>query len=103
LPKAVWDKLSKKEKQEAERIREEASKQGIQHVEWTPAIKRAMQEYEEESEHRHEDHPEGKTASQGDKNLSKEELQEQAKELNISGRSKMNREELLEAIQQVHD
>jgi Rho termination factor, N-terminal domain len=91
LPKAVWDKLSDFEKQEAEQLKEEASKKGIQHVEWTPAIKQAMHEYEQESHHKHEpDH---------DEEISKEELYQQAKELNISGRSKMNRDELAEAIQ----
>ncbi|MGH1394652.1 MAG: hypothetical protein ACRAVC_11540 [Trichormus sp.] len=50
LPKAVWDKLSDQEKQEAQNTKEEASKKGQQHVEWTPAIKRAMDEFENESE-----------------------------------------------------
>jgi hypothetical protein len=45
LPKAVWAKLSASEKQEAERSKEEASKKGLQHVNWTPAIKKAMHEY----------------------------------------------------------
>lgn len=45
---AVWNKLSKKEKEEAERIKEEKAKQGKQHVEWTPAIKKAIEEYENE-------------------------------------------------------
>jgi hypothetical protein len=48
LPKAVWEKLSEKEKQEAERTKEVASQTGEQHVAWTPAIRRAMHEYEQE-------------------------------------------------------
>ena len=44
LPKAVWEKLSDAEKQEAEQFKQEASRQGKQYVEWTPAIKRAMAE-----------------------------------------------------------
>ncbi|MCU0566053.1 MAG: hypothetical protein MUF49_05595 [Oculatellaceae cyanobacterium Prado106] len=48
LPKAVWEKLTDAEKTEAEQSKEEASKKGQQFVEWTPAIKRAMSEYEQE-------------------------------------------------------
>ncbi|WP_066380609.1 MULTISPECIES: hypothetical protein [unclassified Anabaena] len=48
LPKEVWDRLSDAEKQEAEKTKEEASKKGQQHVEWTPAIKRVMDELEKE-------------------------------------------------------
>jgi hypothetical protein len=92
LPKAVWDKLSDAEKEEAERLFLEASKRGKQHVEWTPATKQAMHEYEQEFEHQHE-HDRA-----SDSELTKEELYEQAKNLHVPGRSKMNREELLEAI-----
>jgi hypothetical protein len=53
LPKAVWDKLTDQEKEEAERVKEEASKKGIQHVDWTPAVKRAMHDYEQEFHHEH--------------------------------------------------
>ena len=47
LPKAVWEQLSDEEKQEAEQTKEAGSREGQQHVEWTPAIKRAMHEVEE--------------------------------------------------------
>ncbi|WP_138501366.1 Rho termination factor N-terminal domain-containing protein [Nostoc sp. PA-18-2419] len=80
LPASVWDKLSDEEKQQAEQTKEEASKEGKQHVEWTPTIKRAMHEVEEKSE------------------PSKRELYDQAKALNIQGRSKMNKDELVKAI-----
>ena len=80
LPSSVWDKLSDKEKQEAEETKEQASKEGKQHVEWTPAIKRAIHEVKDGSE------------------PSKRELYEQAKALNIEGRSKMSKDELLKAI-----
>ncbi len=49
LPKAVWEKLSPAEKREAERSKEEASKKGLQRVEWAPAVKKAMHQYEQES------------------------------------------------------
>jgi TRAP-type C4-dicarboxylate transport system substrate-binding protein len=82
LPKAVWDKLSDQEKQEAEQIKEKASKEGQQHVEWTPAIEKAMAEVEQKSHHE----------------PSKQELYEQAKSLNIKGRSNMTKDELMKAI-----
>jgi hypothetical protein len=50
LPKNVWDMLSDKEKQEAERVKEEASRKGEQHVQWTPAVKRAMERLEQDGE-----------------------------------------------------
>ena len=85
LPKEVWQKLSDKEKQEAEKIKQEASKKGEQYVEWTPAIKRAMAEA-------------GYSDSDDSSETTKQELYERAQELDIDGRSKMNKEELAEAV-----
>jgi hypothetical protein len=48
LPKKVWERLSPEEKREAERTKEQASKHGEQHVDWTPAIKREMDRLERE-------------------------------------------------------
>jgi hypothetical protein len=84
LPKAVWEKLSDAQKQEAERIKEEASKKGQQHVEWTPAIKKAIDEVEQKS----------------DNEPTKQELYEQAQSLKIQNRSKMSQEELSQAIRE---
>lgn len=50
-------------------------------MEWTPAVKRAMREVKSEGE------------------PTKQELYEQAQELEIKGRSKMNKAELLKAVQ----
>lgn len=88
LPKEVWEKLSDEEKQEAERIKNNASKEGEQYGEWTPAIKKAMKEagYSE--------------TNVSPKSSSKQELYEQAQELDIAGRSKMNKAELKEAVEQ---
>ncbi len=91
LPKEVWDKLSEKEKDEAERTKERASKKGEQHVDWTPAVRRAMDDYEREQ------HKGGADGDQ-DHAPSKRELDERAKELGISGRSTMNKEELARAV-----
>ncbi len=87
LPKKVWDMLSDEEKEEAERVKEEASRKGEQHVEWTPAVKRAMEKLEQDGN--------GKSGN------SKQDLLEQAKKLEIKGRSKMNKGELQQAIANV--
>ena len=88
LPKEVWQRLSKEEKQEAEKIKQEASKQGEQYVEWTPAIKRAMTEAGYSETDTAADEP------------TKQELYEQAQELDIDGRSKMDKVELQEAVKE---
>lgn len=87
LPKAVWERLSKAEKREAERSKQEASKQGKQYVEWTPAIQRAMREAGYD--------PEAESSAP-----TKQDLYEQAQDLDIRDRSKMNKDELQQAIQQ---
>lgn len=90
LPKEVWDRLSDKEKQEAERTKEAASQRGEQHVEWTPAVKQAMQEIKDGSD----------SDQTSERKPTKQELYDRAKALNISGRSKMSQKELQEAIEQ---
>jgi hypothetical protein len=81
LPKAVWDRLSEAEKQEAERTKAENS-QTEQFVEWPPAVKRAMQAVADQKE------------------PTQQQLYEQARKLDIRGRSKMNKAELLAALRQ---
>ena len=85
LPEAVWKRLSPEEKQAAERIKQQASQEGEQYVEWTPAIKRAMASagYTED----------------GTEEPTKQELYEQAQQLEIEGRSQMNKAELQEAVE----
>lgn len=85
LPKQVWDKLSQQEKQEAEQIKQKNSQKGEQYVEWTPAVKRAMAEVKSAGE------------------PTKQELYQQAQELGIEGRSKMNKSELLKAVQKAQN
>ena len=48
LPRAAWDKLSETEKKEANLKKEEGTEEGEQYVEWTDAVKRVMQELEDE-------------------------------------------------------
>lgn len=89
LPKEVWDNLSDEEKREAERTKEKGSKSGEQYVSWTPAIKRAMAEagYGPDDNGDEDDEP------------TKQELYEAAQDLNVSGRSKMDKDELKKAVQ----
>lgn len=91
LPEAVWNRLSDKEKREAERTKEKGSKEGEQYVDWTPAIARAMQA---------EGYIADGDAAKDDGAPTKQELYEQAQELEISGRSQMDKEELQGAIAQ---
>ncbi len=85
LPKAVWEELSDKEKREAEKSKKEASKEGEQYVEWPDAVKKAYHEV---------------TGGDAGENAepTKEELYERAQELDVSGRSKMSKNELQEAV-----
>lgn len=92
LPKAVWDKLSDADKREAEQTKVKGSRKGEQHIDWPPAVKRAMDEYEREQRPTHG----------SDQGATKEELYEQAQKLNIKGRSSMNKAELERAIKQTN-
>lgn len=88
LPKKVWEQLSKKEKEEAERTKTRASKDGKQFVPWTPAIKQAFEDA---------DIPTDNISIHEDED-SKDELYEQAQALDIEGRSQMSKDELKKAI-----
>jgi hypothetical protein len=81
LPKAVWDELSPEEKQEAEKVKAKGSKNAEQHVAYTPAVKKALQKVKKE--------PNTPT---------KAALMKEARELDIRGRSKMNKDELQKAV-----
>lgn len=86
LPEAVWERLSDAEKREAERTKESGSQSGEQYVGWTPAIKRAMAEA-------------GYTPDNAAEEPTKADLYEQAQQLDIEGRSNMNKSELQQAVQ----
>ncbi|MFP4338891.1 MAG: Rho termination factor N-terminal domain-containing protein [Cyclobacteriaceae bacterium] len=92
LPKKVWNKLSDKEKREAERTKQKASKEGKQFVPWTNAIKRAFEEANLSTSGEIEE----------DETKDKETLYNKARQLDIKGRSQMNKQELQKAIEQ-HD
>lgn len=86
LPKAVWNRLSESEKEEVEQRKQKQSQDGQQYVEWTPAVKRAMTEIEQD---------ENRLAD-----LTKAELYDLARDRDISGRSNMNKNELISALGQ---
>jgi hypothetical protein len=84
LPKEVWDQLSPKEKKEAEKTKVKGNKHGEQHVAYTPAIKRAVRNANHQGSNRE---------------ATKTQLLEQARKLDIKGRSRMKKEDLEKAIQ----
>ncbi|MGJ3253769.1 MAG: Rho termination factor N-terminal domain-containing protein [Elainellaceae cyanobacterium] len=85
LPEAVWDELSEAEQREAERTKQRGDRAGEQYVEWTPAIQRAMENA-------------GYAPDSDDDEPTKQALYQYAQELDIEGRSQMNKDELKEAI-----
>ena len=86
LPKEVWDRLSDEEKKEAEEQKKEGSEEGDQFVQYTPAVRRAMQEA---------GIIEGENGGP-----TKEALYDQAQELRVEGRSQMSKDELEEAVRE---
>ncbi len=83
LPKEVWDQLSPAEKKEAEESKTKGSKKGDQHVAYPPAVKQAMRKVK---------------GSSKDRKPTRQELYDQARKLDIKGRSKMKKDELEKAV-----
>jgi hypothetical protein len=79
--------LSEEEKQEVEENKQSASQQGEQYAEWTTAVKRVMGEIQQSDESQ----------------LTKRELYQKAQELEIEGRSKMDKSQLYEAIEEAEN
>lgn len=87
FPQEVWERLSEEEKQEVEEKKQSASQQGEQYAEWTTAVKRVMREIQQSDE----------------SELTKRELYQKAQELEIEGRSKMDKSQLYEAIEEAEN
>ena len=87
LPEEAWERLSEEEKREVEEKKRSASQKGEQYAEWTPAVKRVMREIQQSDE----------------SELTKRELYQKAQELDIEGRSKMDKSQLLEAVEKAED
>lgn len=85
LPERAWDLLSENERREADRRKRQGEAEGRQYVERTLAAKDAAKRV-------HEAHD---LAS-----LTKRALYDRARELEIQGRSRMNKEQLLDAVRQ---
>lgn len=84
LPEAAWQRLSPEEREQAEQSKREAEQQGQQHADYPPAVKRAYREavYGE------------------DTTPSRDDLSRRAQELDISGRSRMQQDDLQQAVAQ---
>ena len=88
LPKKAWDQLSEKEKKDADAKKKAASKDGQQYVDNTDAAKEARKKVKTA-------HDRGELES-----MSKSDLNDLAGDFEISGRSSMDKEELIHALMQ---
>lgn len=84
LPKAVWEQLTPTQREEAERAKAEASRRGDDRVAYSPAVQRAF----------------AAAARDALPKRTVAELQEQARKLQIAGRSKMRKAELVAALRE---
>ena len=82
LPRDAWALLTEDAREEAEKTKEEADDEGEQVAEWPDRVVRTMAEL-------------GHADGDG---LTKDELMERARELDVDGRSSMTKDELKEAI-----
>ncbi|MEW4568688.1 hypothetical protein AB1L88_12555 [Tautonia sp. JC769] len=99
LPRKVWEALSDEEKREAERTKTTQSMKGRRRVPWTDAIKRAFDRLEQDgSKTAASSEGSASTASRSQDGPTKQELYQKAGELEISGRSRMTKAELQQAI-----
>ena len=87
LPKKAWAMLTGAQTREAERTKQE-SKEGEQHADWPDVVKKAMWTL-------------GFAEGEDVPEPTKDELQTWAAQLDVSGRSSMNKDELVQAIRDV--
>ena len=83
LPENAWALLTEADQKKANKTKEQVDDMGEQVAEWPDKVKRTMVEI---------------GAIDGDDGLTKDELYERAQELDVDGRSQMNKDELKEAI-----
>jgi hypothetical protein len=81
LPREAWRRLSPAERREAEMTKRRAEREGSSRVAWPSAVKRVMRELDEERKH-----------------TTKAALYERARALDLSGRSRMSKAQLYEAV-----
>ena len=87
LPQEAWRRLTPKQREEAERSKRRADRQGEARVSWPPAVTRVMREL----------------ASESGEEETKTELYLRAKALGIRGRSKMNKQQLQTALRKASE
>lgn len=95
LPEEAWHLLSDEEKRQAEKTKREGDRRGKQHVENPPAVQ-AARAYVDQGD------ASGLSKEQLQR-LKKDELYEEAQELDVHGRSQMNKPELAEAVKKAED
>lgn len=83
LPEAAWALLLDSDRKEAERTKKKTDEKGEQQASWPKIVQRVMTEI---------------GAIEGSQGLTKSYLANRAKELDIEGRSNMNKEDLKKAI-----
>jgi hypothetical protein len=88
LPRDAWALLTEDARKKANKTKEKTNDDGEQYADWPDRVRRTMVEI---------------GAIDGDDGLTKDELTERARELDVNGRSSMNKEELKEAIIEAYD
>lgn len=83
LPKEVWERLTPKQREQAQRSKREAERRGERRAKWPAAVARVMRQVEEEGRGQAE---------------TKARLYIRAKELDVRGRSRMSKAELRRAV-----
>ena len=88
LPHEAWALLTEEGRKKANKTKEKTDDEGEQYADWPDRVRRTMVEI---------------GAIDGDDGLTKDELMERARELDVEGRSSMNKDELKDAIVDAYD
>ncbi|WP_420459902.1 Rho termination factor N-terminal domain-containing protein [Neolewinella sp.] len=83
LPRDAWALLTEKGRKQANKTKEKTNEKGEQYADWPDLVQRTMVEI---------------GAVKGNKGLTKDEIMDRAQELDVEGRSTMNKDELKAAV-----